>query len=104
MFRRVPVTAHTAQQLTTRINRILNHGGCHGEPHGEMLSLFVGLDCLLIESLSELRASFSDCKKGVPKLFLAMYPFSISIDEHVPLKFLMTKRLRKITKIQYIYL
>jgi len=28
-----------------------------------------------------------------------MYPFSISIDKHVLLKFLMTKRLRKITKI-----
>jgi len=28
-----------------------------------------------------------------------MYPFSISIDEHVAPKFLMTKRLRKITKI-----
>jgi len=37
-------------------------------------------------------------RTGVPKLSLAMYPFSISIDEHVPLKFLMTKRLRKITK------
>jgi len=30
-----------------------------------------------------------------------MYPFSISLYEHVPLKFLMTKRLRKIKK--YIY-
>jgi len=28
-----------------------------------------------------------------------MYPFSISLYEHVPLKFLYTKRLRKITKI-----
>jgi len=37
--------------------------------------------------------------EGFPKLFLAIYPFSISIDEHVPLKFLMTKRLRKITKL-----
>jgi len=37
-------------------------------------------------------------RSGVPKLTLPMYPFSISIDEHVPLKFLMTKRLRKITK------
>jgi len=27
-----------------------------------------------------------------------MYPFSISTDEHVPLKFIMTKRLRKIKK------
>jgi len=27
-----------------------------------------------------------------------MYPFSISTDEHIPLKFLVTKRLRKITK------
>jgi len=37
-------------------------------------------------------------RTGVPKLCLAMYPFSISIDKHVPLKFLITKRLRKITK------
>jgi len=35
----------------------------------------------------------------VIKLFLAMYLFSISIDEQVPLKFLMTKRLWKITKM-----
>jgi len=28
-----------------------------------------------------------------------MYPVSISTDEHVPLKFLMRKRLSKITKI-----
>jgi len=28
-----------------------------------------------------------------------MYPFSISIDEHVPLKLLMTKRFRKSTII-----
>jgi len=27
---------------------------------------------------------------GVPKLTLAMYPFSILIDEHVPLKLLVT--------------
>jgi len=27
---------------------------------------------------------------GVPKLTLAMYPFSVLIDKHVPLKFLMT--------------
>jgi len=38
-------------------------------------------------------------RTGVPLLTLAMYPFSISTDEPVPLKFLMTKRLRKITKI-----
>ena len=36
---------------------------------------------------------------GVPKLSLATYPLSILIDEHVPLKFLMTKRLKKITNI-----
>ena len=36
---------------------------------------------------------------GVIKLSLAMYPFSISIDEHVPLKFLMTKILWKITRM-----
>ena len=42
-------------------------------------------------------------KSGVPKLSLAIYPFSISIDDHVPLiKFLMTKRLMNITKI-YIF-
>jgi len=33
---------------------------------------------------------------AVPKLSLAIYPFSISIDEHAPLEFLMMKRLRKI--------
>jgi len=30
------------------------------------------------------------CKAGVPKLSLAMYPFSISIDEHVPRKLFIT--------------
>jgi len=47
--------------------------------------------------------SEEQCLKRIPelvlKLFLAMYSFRISIDEHVHLKFLMTKRLRKITKI-----
>jgi len=38
-------------------------------------------------------------RTGVIKLSLAMYHFSISIDEHVPLKFLMTKRLWKITRM-----
>jgi len=38
-------------------------------------------------------------RSAVPKLSLTIYHFSISIDEHVPLKFLMTTRLRKITKI-----
>ena len=38
-------------------------------------------------------------RTGVIKLSLAMYPFSISIDEQVPLKFLMTKRLWKITRM-----
>jgi len=37
----------------------------------------------------------------VPKHSLAVFPFNISIDEQVPLKFLMTKRLRKITKRIY---
>jgi len=32
-------------------------------------------------------------RTGVTKTSLAMYPSSISIDEHVPLKFLMTKTL-----------
>jgi len=50
-----------------------------------------------IYSLSLLRRFRS--RTGVPKLSLAMYPFNISIDEHVPLKFLMKKRLKKITKI-----
>jgi len=35
----------------------------------------------------------------VPNLFLIMCPFSISIDEHVPLKFLMAKMLSKIKEI-----
>jgi len=36
---------------------------------------------------------------GTPNLSLAVYPFSISADEHVPLKFVMTKRLSKIKEI-----
>jgi len=35
---------------------------------------------------------------GVPNLALNMHPFSISIDEHIPLKFPMTKNLSKILK------
>ena len=38
-------------------------------------------------------------RTSILTLTLAMYPFSISLYEHVPLKFLMTKRLRKVTKI-----
>jgi len=38
-------------------------------------------------------------RTSIPKLSPAMYPFSISLYEHVPLKFVMKKRLRKITKI-----
>jgi len=37
------------------------------------------------------QSAIQSYKAGVPKLSLAMYPFSISIDEHVPLKFHMTK-------------
>ena len=36
---------------------------------------------------------------GVRNLFLNMYPFSISIDEQVPIKFPMTKSLSKILKL-----
>ena len=36
-------------------------------------------------------------RTGVIKLSLTMHSFSISVDEHVPPKFLMTKRLGKIT-------
>jgi len=35
-------------------------------------------------------------RTGVTNLSLTMYPFSISIDERVPLKCLMTKKLNKI--------
>jgi len=38
-------------------------------------------------------------KTGVSKLSLTMYPGSISTDEHVPVKFLKTKKLNKIRKI-----
>ena len=37
-------------------------------------------------------------RASVIKLSLAMHPFSISINEHASLKFLMIKRLRKITR------
>jgi len=36
---------------------------------------------------------------GVCNLFQTMYLFSISTDEHVPSKYLLKKRLSKITKI-----
>jgi len=36
---------------------------------------------------------------GVPNLTLNMYPFSIWIDEHVPLKFAMIRSRSKILKI-----
>ena len=38
---------------------------------------------------------------GVPNLSLTTHPFSISTDEHVPLKFLMIKRLNEIRKIHW---
>jgi len=40
---------------------------------------------------------------GVPNLSLTIYPFSISTDEHVPLKCLVTKRISKRTKINLIF-
>jgi len=40
-------------------------------------------------------------RTGVPNLSLTMHPFSISTYGHVPLKFLMTKRLSKTTKIHW---
>jgi len=57
-----------------------------------------------INYLSSLGSSFgieiqTYPRTGVPKLFLTMYPFSISTDEYVPLNFVMTKRLSEITKI-----
>jgi len=39
--------------------------------------------------------------QGVPNVSLTMYPFSISTDEHVPLKSFMSKRLIKITKVHW---
>jgi len=39
--------------------------------------------------------AFRDSSAGVPKLYLTRYPISISVDEHVPMKFLVTKRLSK---------
>ena len=38
------------------------------------------------------------CTAGVPNLSLNTYPFNISVDEHVALKFRMTKSLSKILK------
>jgi len=40
---------------------------------------------------------------GITNLSLTMYPFSISTDEHVPLKFLMTKHFIMTNHI-YIYI
>jgi len=39
---------------------------------------------------------------GFPNLSPTLHPFSISTDEHVPRKFLMTKEMSKITKIHRI--
>jgi len=40
---------------------------------------------------------------GVPNLSLNMYPFSILIGKHIPLKFPMTKSLSKILKFYLIF-
>jgi len=47
----------------------------------------------------------SKSSTGVPNLSLTIYPLSItpSTDEHVSLKFLMTKRLSKIPKKHWIF-
>ena len=45
---------------------------------------------------------FPQARAGVPNLSLTMYPYSSSAGELVPLKFLMTIRLGKITKIHWI--
>jgi len=42
-------------------------------------------------------------KAGVPNLILTVYPFSISTEEHLPLKLLASKMLSKITKIYWIF-
>jgi len=42
-------------------------------------------------------------RPGVPGLSLSMHPFSISTDEHVPVKYLMTGRLSKMTNIHLIF-
>jgi len=62
---------------------------------------FEGLGALLrgISPPKLPRGNETRFRSGVIKLSLAMHPFSISIDEHVPLKFLMTKRLWKITRM-----
>ena len=43
------------------------------------------------------------CKAGVPNLSLNLYPFSILIDEDVPLKFPVTKILSKMLKFYWIF-
>ena len=45
-----------------------------------------------------LRVKSKRLRSGIPNLSLTMYPFSISTDEQVPLKFLMTKRLSETKK------
>jgi len=43
------------------------------------------------EELRMINVFSTPYRTGVPNLSLTMYPFSIPTDEHVPLKFLMTK-------------
>ena len=46
----------------------------------------------LITILTDFHITYTE---GVPNLSVNVYPFSILIDEHVPLKFPITKSLRK---------
>jgi len=49
------------------------------------------------------KAAVQSLVQGIPDLFQTTYTFSISTDEHVPLKFLMTRKLSKITKTHCIF-
>jgi len=52
--------------------------------------------------LLHIRRNFLYFSSGVPNLFLTMYLLSILKDEHVPLKFILAKRLSEITNIHLI--
>jgi len=83
--------------------------GCLCEPSLTSQKLLLSLSLWRLEEKFRcLRKNLALLKKkrsrsGVLQLSLTMYLYSISTDEHVPLKFLTTKWLSKITKIHCIF-
>ena len=65
----------------------------------------ISFPCLQRKCITQLCRFFISYayKTEVPNPSLTMYPFRISTDEHIPRKFLMTKKLNKITEIHWMF-